>query len=154
MPVKEMLPGLVPWTEMAPIWLPEMMSGVLLPRIALTNQLAPVAAWTTILDEPSRLPITLLDMLNKPTLLKTSIATNHAAPLKPPAKVVVWSIPEIGLPWIRVAVELLTVTTWIPRNTLSNPLIIVVPVPPALPNPITLPVMVWNVVDPLLIQMP
>jgi hypothetical protein len=152
--MKEMLPGLVPWTEVAPIWLPEMMSGVLFPRIPATNQLAPVAAWITTLDEPSRLPITLFDMLKRPALLKVSMATNPAAPLKPPAKLVVWSIPEIVLPWIRVGVELLTDATWIPRNMLSNPLIIVVPVPPALANPITFPVIVWSVLDPLLIQIP
>src|SRR5206468_4070161 len=87
--------------------------------------------------EPSRLPITLFDMSNRPALLKASIATNAAALLKLPTKLVVWSIPEIVLPWIKVAVELLTVTTLIPRNVLSRPLIIVVPVPAAFPNPIT-----------------
>src|SRR3982750_95133 len=107
-----------------------------------------------MLDEPSRLPITLFDMLNRPALLKASIATKPAALLKLPTKLVVWSIPEMVLPWIKVAVELLTVTTLIPRNILSRPLIIVVPVPAAFPNPITLPVIAWKLVDPLLIQMP
>src|SRR5262245_60700877 len=150
MPVKEMAPGFVPWMEIAPIWLPEMTSGVLFPRIPATNQLAPVAGWTTILDESSRLPMMLLDMLQRAAMLNLSMATNPAAPEKPPVKLVVQSMPEIVLPWMTVAVVLLAARISIPRNVLSDPLIIVVPVPFPLANPMTFPPMVWkSPLDPL-----
>src|ERR1044071_5489774 len=83
----------------APIWLPEITLAVLLPRIPIVgHDSTPVAGWTAIVDEPSRLPIVLLAKLNRHADWKftpiASIATNPAAPETLPAKPVVWSIPE------------------------------------------------------------
>jgi hypothetical protein len=48
-------------------------------------------------------------------------------------------MPEMTFPWTLVGVVVLTLAKSSPRNSLVDPLMVVVPVPLAAPKPITLP---------------
>src|SRR5690242_6444846 len=70
-------------------------------------------ALTTMLDEPSRLPIVLPVTLNKPCEAPTEIPVNTAV-LPDPVALEVWLIPEMTLPWMLVIVVVLVLEALIP----------------------------------------
>ena len=57
-------------------------------------------------------------------------------------------------PWILVAFVVLVLGAWMPLIVFAKPLMVVVPVPLAAPNPIVLPVMVANPAEPGETKMP
>ncbi len=71
-------------------------------------------ALTTILDEPSPLPIALPVMLNEPAVAPTEIPMNGAVLPAPPVALVVWVMPEMVFPWMLVAVAVLVLGALIP----------------------------------------
>src|SRR5438105_8137910 len=83
-------------------------------------------ALTTMLDEPSRLPIVLPVMLNKPAVDPTEMPVKTAVVLDPVA-LDVWLMPEIMFPWMLVVVVVLVLEALIPLTWFVEPLMVVVP---------------------------
>src|SRR4051812_15426972 len=140
----------VPWIVIAPMLLFEM-----LPELKLKSWMPMIGALAarvelslrTIVEEPSRLPIVLpvrLPTSKMPEVVPSAIAIKGELEDREEARLLVWLIPEIRLPWTLVAVLLLAPAKSKPRTSLEDPAMMVMPVPPADPKPITLPIMEWK----------
>lgn len=100
-------------------------------------------SFTTIVEDPSKLPMVLPVALSKPSVVPIATAINAASPVVAELRLVVWLMPEIMLFWISVAgAVVLTLAASMPLNSFDEPVIVVVPVPLAAPNPMVFPLTV------------
>src|SRR3954469_10492919 len=98
-------------------------------------------ALITIVEEPSRLPTLLptrVPTSKTPDVVPSEIAMKGDEAAVVEARLEVWLMPEMMFPCTLVAVPLLAAGRSRPRTSLDEPRIVVVPVPLAAPNPITL----------------